>query len=80
MEKLRLKRFRFGDGSQYRKKGDRCSCVCHSPKNSLPCCKKCKDDLWPGEICAIENFDESEVYRFDNADDAIKSPHSQKQT
>ncbi len=61
---------------KYKKKGDRCSCICHSPKNNMSCCKKCRDELWPVELCAIENFDESQVLRFDNADDAINALHS----
>lgn len=48
----------FGDGTRYKKKGDRCSCICHDPKNNLPLCKKCKDELWPGELCAIEKYRE----------------------
>ncbi|TBR25420.1 MAG: hypothetical protein EPO63_01870 [Candidatus Nitrosotenuis sp.] len=62
----------FGDSTVYKKKGDRCSCKCHSPKNKLSCCKNCEDELWPGELCAIENYDESKTVRFDNAEDAIK--------
>jgi len=46
----------FGDGTRYKKNGDRCSCICHDPKNNLPLCKKCKDKLWPGELCAIEKY------------------------
>jgi len=51
----------FGDGTRYKKKGDRCSCICHDPKNNLPLCKKCKDELWPGELCAIEKYREGKM-------------------
>ena len=47
---------KFGDGSTYKKKGDRCSCKCHDPTNKLPCCKKCRDEGWPGELDALEEY------------------------
>ena len=51
----------FGDGTIYKKKGDRCSCICHDPKNNLHVCKKCKAELWPGELCAIEKYEEGKM-------------------
>jgi hypothetical protein len=52
---MKIGMFRFGDGKLYKKKGDRCSCKYHDPRNSLPACKKCDGKPWPGE-CAIENY------------------------
>lgn len=49
----------FGDGTVYKKKGDRCSCECHNPKNDLPVCKNCNDEPWPGELCALEDYNQN---------------------
>jgi hypothetical protein len=76
MQKIPLTGMVFGDGTVYKKKGDRCSCECHRPKNKLPCCKKCEDELWPGELFAIENYDESDTLHFTCAEDMINYLHS----
>jgi len=64
MLKMSKDKLVFGDGAIYKKKGDRCSCICHDPENNLHVCKKCKDELWPGELCAIEKYREGKKMKF----------------
>ncbi|MBI5146983.1 MAG: hypothetical protein HZA84_07165 [Thaumarchaeota archaeon] len=34
----------FGDGTTYKKKGDRCSCICHRSENYEYACRLCQDE------------------------------------
>ena len=50
----------FGDGTRYKKKGDRCSCICDDPKNhNCPCAKNARMSYGQANYVQSKNIEKA---------------------